>query len=142
MYIYDLPELWAFHIPLGDLKESSAKSVFGRPCDAGLDDEYDTDQYAMPLIVLWRLLRSRRCPRAADPAEADLFLVPTWPGRSKRPWHPACTQEANAFAMARLTHLSEATAHRHFFLVGKGHVKPNKRCDSWWRAPAGWQRSP
>ena len=37
----------------------------------------------MPLIVLWRLLRSRRCPRALNPETADLFLVPTWPGRSK-----------------------------------------------------------
>ena len=94
----------------------------------------------MPLIVLWRLLRSRRCPRAFNPETADLFLVPTWPGRSKQPWHPVCSQRANAEAMETLAHLSATTAHRHFFLVGKGHVKPNKLCDAWWRAPAGLLR--
>ena len=94
----------------------------------------------MPLIVLWRLLRSRRCPRALNPETADLFLVPTWPGRSKQPWHPVCSQRANAEAMQTLAHLTETTAHRHFFLVGKGHVKPNKLCDAWWRTPAGLLR--
>ncbi|KAH8095522.1 hypothetical protein JL720_2829 [Aureococcus anophagefferens] len=90
VYVYDLPQLWDVRVPLDELRNVSGKFVFGRPCDGGIPEEFDTDQCEIP----------------------EQFRRP----------------------------IVATTAHRHFFLVGKGHVKPNKWCDAWWRAPAGLLR--
>ena len=45
VYVYDLPQLWDVRVPLDELRNVSGKFVFGRPCDGGIPEEFDTDQY-------------------------------------------------------------------------------------------------
>ena len=48
VYIYDLPQLWDVRVPLDELRNVSGKFVFGRPCDGGIPEEFDTDQCEIP----------------------------------------------------------------------------------------------
>jgi len=40
-----------------------------------------------------------------------------------------------------LWYLNKQTAHRHFFLIGKGHIVPGGLCDYWWKSPFGLLRN-
>mmetsp|Transcript_26084 Transcript_26084/g.81206 ORF Transcript_26084/g.81206 Transcript_26084/m.81206 type:complete len:359 (-) Transcript_26084:106-1182(-) len=92
------------------------------------------------MLVLWRLATSERCGAVADPNEADLFLVPTWPAaKGLAAWDRACASDANG-AVKHLKFLNERTAHRHFFVVGKGHAVPKGVCFRWWARPRGLLR--
>ena len=142
VFVYDLPEIWDFSVALSKLGELPADAVLGKKCVPGLPDEYQTEQTRLLLIVLWRLARGGRCvTQTADPAAADLFLVPTFPGATgTEMWGKNCAKPANRDLAARLEHLDERTAHRHLFIVGKGHFAPGSECAAWWRAPEGLLR--
>ena len=141
VYIYDLPEFWDYEVPLARLGSAPVEEIFGPSCGAEAPNEYGTDQYNVPLIVMWRIMRSGRCPRAMRPEDADLFLVPTFPAavRHAGSFRSACEgNRQHDHLLEKLAYLDARTAHRHFFLVGKGHNSLNE-CD-WWREPAGLVR--
>ena len=128
VYVYDIPQLYDYDIPWPELHTANVTQIFGAPCHDGLLDEFDTNQYSLALLVLWRLATSERCGAVADPRDADLFFVPTWPAAKGLPaWDRACGNPANA-KVKHLPYLNERTAHRHFFIVGKGHVVPKRDC--------------
>jgi len=160
VYVYDLPEYWDFkiyvqsrrigkdgYIKLNTHVEEIAwesfsdvdpQYIFGEPCDKGVDLEYGQGMYMMPAIMLWRLYRSKRCPMTTNASEADLFLVPVWPGAHRREEIlEKCGRESNERLAEQLHYLDSRTAHRHFFLVGKGHIVPRDKCDAWWKKPEG-----
>ena len=128
VYVYDIPQLYDYEIPWKELHTANVTQIFGAPCHDGLLDEFDTNQYSLALLVLWRLATSERCGAVDDPRDADLFFVPTWPAAKGLPaWDRACGHPANA-KVKHLPYLNERTAHRHFFIVGKGHVVPKRDC--------------
>ena len=128
VYVYDIPQLYDYEIPWKELHTANVTQIFGEPCHDGILDEFDTNQYSLALLVLWRLATSERCGAVADPHDADLFFVPTWPAAKGLPaWDRACGHPANA-KVKHLPYLNERTAHRHFFIVGKGHVVPKRDC--------------
>ena len=145
VYVYNEKEmrLWKSGATIKRFKALTVDWTFGPVChDGAVPGERDTNQFDMPHIVLYRLLHAApgaRCRRARRPEDADLFLVPTWPfvrgnGAS---WNTACAHRRNERLETELPYLNEATAHRHLFLVGKGHLTPHDRCDAWWRSPTG-----
>ena len=137
-YVYDIPALWDYDVPWRELHTVSPARIFGQPCGAGVADEFDTAQWSMAMVVLWRLATSARCGAVDDPRDAELFLVPTWPAaKDADAWDAVCDREANDNETRALPHLDEARAHRHVLLVGKGHTKPRGKCDRWWRKPRG-----
>jgi len=137
VYVYDLPQLYDYEIPWSELHTANVTQIFGAPCHDGILDEFDTNQYSLAMIVLWRLATSERCGAVADPHDADLYFVPTWPAAKGLPaWDRACGHPANA-KVKHLPYLNERTAHRHFFIVGKGHVVPKRDCKYWWLRPEG-----
>ena len=161
VYVYDEKEtrMWRSGATRRRFRAISEEEAFGAVCDEGaIEGERDTNQFDMPKIVLYRLFRAAedaRCRRASTPEDADLFLVPMWPfvvgmGNSKNTtlsrvhdengYHQVCAQPANLKIAASLPYLNEHTAHRHVFLVGKGHLAPADRCDAWWRDPRGLLR--
>ena len=127
----------AARYPLGDPRRNRKQAA-----GAKYTSEFSTDQYDMPLLLLWRLVRSEVCRRVEDPADADLFVVPTWPApKGYHDWLSVCNSTGGGLA-ARLAHLDNRTAHRHVFLVGKGHLTPKgPACDDWWEKPEGLLRS-
>ncbi|KAH8070353.1 hypothetical protein JL721_5119 [Aureococcus anophagefferens] len=137
-YVYDIPALWDYDVPWRELHTVSPARIFGQPCGAGVADEFDTAQWSMAMVVLWRLATSARCGAVDEPRDAELFLVPTWPAaKDADAWDAVCDREANENETKALPHLDEARAHRHVLLVGKGHTKPRGKCDRWWRKPRG-----
>lgn len=143
-FIYDLPEFWDEAVPYGEIGSQSVEAIFGGKCKAmtELPNGYNTRQYAAPTIVLWRLLRPRqyagRCRVTSNASEADIFLVPLYPKpKNATEWESVCEDEKNLDLVSRLTYLSEATAHRHVIIVGKGQINPVLKCDAWWRSPVG-----
>ena len=83
------------------------------------------------IILIWRLLRDSKCAtRTLQPEAADLFLMPTFPARKDiRDWqgHECGSYESDLDR--HLPYLDERTAHRHLFLLSKGH--PADHC-RWW----------
>jgi len=143
VYIYDLPELWNYHVPLNSLVDVHPDVIFGGPCENGIDHEYHTDQFRLAMILLWRLVRGKRCAqRTLNPETADLFFVPTYPAsKGTGEYGKACVSGANnAHLLDKLVHLDVTNAHRHFFVVSKGHRALNGQCDKWWRHPVGLLR--
>jgi hypothetical protein len=144
VYVYDAPELWNFRVPLDELHTLGRDEIFGLPCDRGVPQERRSEQQAMGAILLWRLATSARCPRVADPADADLFLVPTYPavpkGSVAAHWQRSCADAAAQRVAARPKYLDETNAHRHLFVVSKGHAVVTRGCDAWWRRPRGLLR--
>lgn len=144
-YVYDLPDFWDESFPLSAVGGLNATEVFGEPCDARANLSefgFNTQQYAAPMIVLWRLLNrndtSKRCAVTKDPKLADLFLVPLYPRpKNQEEWDKACRHGRNTRLEPRLEHLNTKTAHRHVIIVGKGQINPNGACDHWWRSPPG-----
>ena len=128
VYVYDIPQLYDYEIPWPELHKANVTQIFGAPCHDGILDEFDTNQYSLAIMILWRLATSERCGAVADPHDADLYFVPTWPAAKGLPaWDRACGHPANA-KVKHLPYLNERTAHRHFFIVGKGHVVPKRDC--------------
>ncbi|KAH8057167.1 hypothetical protein JL722_6808 [Aureococcus anophagefferens] len=128
-YVYDLPEFWDEPFPFAAVADQSEDAIFGPKCaTAGMRD---TQQYAMPTIALWRLLRGGRCRSTANASAAALFLVPLWPRpKNQQEWAAACAADANLDLAARLPHLTPANAHRHVILIGKGQINPAGNCDA------------
>ena len=85
VYVYDLPQLYDYEIPWSELHTANVTQIFGAPCHDGILDEFDTNQYSLAMIVLWRLATSKRCGAVDDPKDADLFFVPTWPAAKGLP---------------------------------------------------------
>jgi len=143
VYVYDLPEFWDLKpLKLETLRTLPAENseIFGTRCEHGLHNEFATHMYSAPIIMLWRLLRSSQY-RTFDPKEADLFYVPMWPKqKSQKAWESRCDKNINLEVERRLKYLNEETAHRHFFIVGKGHVKVGGKCNAWWKNPTGLLR--
>ena len=128
VYVYDIPQLYDYEIPWPELHKANVTQIFGAPCHDGILDEFDTNQYSLAIMILWRLATSERCGAVDDPKDADLYFVPTWPAAKGLPaWDRACGHPANA-KVKHLPYLNERTAHRHFFIVGKGHVVPKQNC--------------
>ena len=53
-------------------------------------------------------------------------------------WNDVCSKsgQSDALIVSRLKYLTESTARRHLFVVGKGHTKVFGRyCDPWWAKP-------
>ena len=125
VYIYDHAAFWPVNASLDAVAALSADDVFGPRCSEAIPEERPTGQFEMAHIVVWRLTRPPRpslhaCRRTTDPALADLFLVPTFPGgKHIRDWARACAGETDGLASS-LTYLDARTAHRHVFLVSKG----------------------
>jgi hypothetical protein len=69
VFIYDLPDYWDYDTPLSQLHTARASTIFGPPCKKLLRR---TNQFAMPLLVMWRLVTSSRCRRTLNPQEADV----------------------------------------------------------------------
>ena len=147
VYIYDHAAFWPVNASLDAVAALSADDVFGPRCSEAIPEERSTGQFEMAHIVVWRLTRPPRpslhaCRRTTDPALADLFLVPTFPGGEgkSRDWKSACAGETDGLASS-LTYLDARTAHRHVFLVSKGAPKAAEDgCDPWWRRPEGLLR--
>lgn len=158
VYVYDLPEFWdmdqfAMHemTRIGtakkdpwthrkdyDIVRDLHRKIFGERCEN--HDEFTTQMFAASMILLWRILRSPLY-REKDPAKADLFFVPMWPKeKDGAGWAEVCAKEGNLDVEKSLKYLDEHTAHRHFFVVSKGHTKPTHHCDAWWREPTGLLR--
>lgn len=138
VYVYDLPEYWDVKIKLKSLATLSPEhpELFGEKCRGDLQEEYATHMYSVPMILMWRLMRSPRLTN--DPSRADLFVVPMWPRqKSQNAWEDRCMKDSNLEVEAALTYLNERTAHRHIFVVGKGHVKVGGKCEAWWKRPTG-----
>jgi hypothetical protein len=129
VFVYDLPRLWDYSTPLAAFADLAYDKVLGRRCDLGVADEYGTNQFYAGLIVIWRLLRDSRCAtRARRPEDADLFLAPTWPARrDPSDWSDYGCGDPDLDR--HLQYLDNRTAHRHLFILGKGH--PNNAC-RWW----------
>ena len=116
-------------------------AIFGRMVSGpmeftgGPSSVRDTNQYALGQILLYRFSTSRHCV-TSNPREADLFFVPvlTKP-KAMGAWAAACPTFNSTMLLAHLPHLTEKTACRHVFAVGKGH-NIAKACD-WWRRPTG-----
>ncbi|KAK7254672.1 hypothetical protein SO694_0001045 [Aureococcus anophagefferens] len=151
VYIYDHAAFWPVNASLDAVAALSADDVFGPRCSEAIPEERPTGQYEMAHIVVWRLTRPPRpslhaCRRTTDPALADLFLVPTFPGGEgkTRDWARACAGETDGLASS-LKYLDARTAHRHVFLVSKGAPQRAPKaaedgCDPWWRRPEGLLR--
>jgi hypothetical protein len=104
--------------------------AFGKGCKNG---QQSVDQYAMPIMVLYRLLRSERCKPTMDHSIADLFIVPTFP-KPKKANEISRVCAAHPYNIAHMIpYLRRSNAHRHMFLLGKGHI--NMANCSWWSNP-------
>jgi hypothetical protein len=128
----DLP-LWAGDVPPRNV---TLELAFG-PCFNGTN-AFDTEQLTAPLIFIYRLLRSRHCPLTRDPAAADLFFIPAMSSvKGSAGWPRACSSPIvldASTAPRYLPHLNEATAHRHFAIIGNGAIYVAKG------AACGWLR--
>ncbi len=123
--MYDLPDLWDYPTPLSAFHDERADAIFGQRCE---ESEYGTLQYHTALIILWRLLRDTRCAtRTLDPEEADLFLAPTFPARRGQAAWKNCDHVEDLGR--HLLYLNPRTAHRHLFILNKGHTADKCR---WW----------
>lgn len=136
VYIYDLQSLWDYKIPLDYMAEHGRRAIWGNKCG---DGSSKINQYSLSIIIIYRLLTSTRCPASKNPVEADLFLIPALPSpKSARQFCPSGSIDEDNITQL-LTFLNPTTAHKHFFLLGKGH--PNFRsCGSWWDKPVGLLR--
>ena len=136
VYVYDLPALWYYSVPLEDFHNARADAVFGPRCKGSMDD-YGTVQHNTALIILWRVLRDTRCvTRTRNPEAADLFLAPTFPARKGvGSWKADVTGKHGECGGVvgdldrHLPFLNNRTAHRHVFILNKGH--PADAC-RWW----------
>eukprot|EP00873_Tetraselmis_striata_P011989 jgi/Tetstr1/432253/TSEL_002288.t1 len=131
VYVYDAPELWDFPIPFAQLHRADPAAIVGKPCG---DGTFDTEQYAMAMLVLYRLAASTRCRVTKDPAEAELFVVPAFPAPKRGAQIGDMCERGEALEQ-HLPHLSPETAPRHLLMMSKGHSNA-KHCD-WWRQPRG-----
>ncbi|KAJ8602235.1 hypothetical protein CTAYLR_003683 [Chrysophaeum taylorii] len=147
VYVYDLPVFWdEERFTLRDMRPSVEKKrlrvqhdvekrIFGHRCEGF--DESKTSMFTVVEILLWRVLRSPLYYEP-DPSLADLFFVPIWPRDKNEPgWLDVCSRDVNFHVEHHLKHFTEANAHRHFFVVAKGHTKPKLNCDAWWKKPRG-----
>eukprot|EP00873_Tetraselmis_striata_P011986 jgi/Tetstr1/432250/TSEL_002285.t1 len=131
VYVYDAPELWDYPVPFAELHHLNPAALVGTPCG---DGTFDTDQYTMAMLVLYRLAVSTRCRVTTDPTQAELFLVPAFPTpKNHDALHSLCEHETPI--ERHLPHLTADTAHRHVMLLSKGHINLHD-CD-WWRQPQG-----
>lgn len=134
-FIYDIPELWDLEKPLHEIPELGEYLLhrhWGPRC--GGDGTYHLNQYDVPAIVIYRLITSKRCRVTSDPEEADLFLVPYRPRAKTGAQHCAGGQAPDPEPY--LMHLNEQTAHKHLFMLGKGHLVLS-HCAPWWKQPTG-----
>ena len=97
----------------------------------------DTNHYGFARAFVFRLWKSRRY-RTFDPAKADLFLVPMLPLPKRGKFiTSACERISDSkVAAALFPHFTEATAHKHFFLMAKEHYE-GSQCPGWWANPTG-----
>ena len=96
----------------------------------------DTNHYGLARALVYRLWKSRQY-RTLDPAKADLFLVPLLP-LPKRGYviTNSCKNVTDKKLASVLPHLTEATAHKHLFILSKEHYEGSK-CFGWWANPTG-----
>ena len=67
VYVYDIPQLYDYEIPWSELHKANVTQIFGAPCHDGILDEFDTNQYSLAIMILWRLATSERCGAVDDP---------------------------------------------------------------------------
>jgi hypothetical protein len=89
VYIYNIPDLWDWEkASLKDMSRCHPDMIWGTPCE---DGTFQTNQYMMPIIVIYRLLRSKACKTTTDPSKAELFLVPAFSGpKTANRWDQRC----------------------------------------------------
>ena len=124
--------------------ETVRDAVFGRLIYEGENSLYlssmrETSQFSLAEIILFRLAIGGGSVRVTrDESEADVFYVPVLSARKdSRKWRERCIEPSIDF---HLEHLSERTAHRHLFVIPKGHtVALGDWCDQFWsmRGPKG-----
>jgi hypothetical protein len=96
----------------------------------------DTNHYSFTRAMLYRLWNSPRY-RTKDPSKADIFFAPIFPLPKRG--HLISAQCSNVTAKRihkALPHLTEATAHKHLFVLSKEHYE-GYLCKDWWSAPEG-----
>ena len=104
--------------------------AFGRPHK--FPGVYESSQFNLALVMLYRLQNSRHCPVTLDPAKADLFVIPVlmhpkgnteWEQLCENDdlWGDALVEGEGGTTLRFLPHLNAETAHRHVFFISKGH---------------------
>eukprot|EP00963_Diacronema_lutheri_P000024 scaffold1_cov375-Pavlova_lutheri.AAC.24 len=130
-YVYDIPSMWDYRVPLSLLARKGRRAIWRRSCG---DGTRNVNQYSMSLIIVFRLLTSRRCRVTKDPKEADLFLVPILP-KPKSTWG-FCQNHSGFELHDLLPHLDESNAHKHVLMLSKTHFSLTS-CGTWWARPTG-----
>ena len=96
----------------------------------------DTNHYGFTRAMLFRLVNSPRY-RTTDPSKADLFFVPIFPlPKRGKVITSTCATVTPEEIQKSLPYLTEATAHKHLFVLSKEHYE-GFNCKGWWAAPTG-----
>lgn len=126
-FVYPLPShLWNF-----DQKQIDQKAAFGVPIEH-TDSAWMTDEDGLLRLLLYRLGRGTECKQVKKPQEADLFLVPLFPGSHHNEWMKSCNLLKNTNWHKLLPHLNDHTARRHIFVLPTPD-KDGIACAQWWR---------
>jgi len=108
----------------------NSSEFYGTQCSK--EGHYRTIQFEVVRIILYRIFISKRCPLQLDPAKADVFFIPMYPGpMTAHTLLDICNKHHSHF-LPPLPHLNDATAPFHFFLIGKG---PQWGCREWFKLP-------
>jgi len=140
VYVYN--NLSSFALDLSAQEASNQNNAFGNEAQVlqGQPLTRNVNQYALAKMMWHRLLRDDAECREHDASRADLFFIPVFAKPKKqREWNYTCaSEEKNALItehILELEHFNEATACRHFFVIGKGHY--NAKCTGWFYKPTG-----
>lgn len=131
--IYDLPEFWDFHLPLGSLSDVSMMNIDAN-CTPNIRH---TNAESDVVRILHRLQVSERCTTTRDPHKADLFMVPFFPKPKKL--REFCKGFTVRDLESHLPFLDNETAHKHFIFLPKLHQGYDS-CGNWWKRPTGLLR--
>jgi len=134
VYVYDTgPDfygLYDFNYSQYTINGLKPSEFYGTQCSK--EGYYRTIQFEVVRIILYRIFISKRCPLQLDPTKAGVFFIPMYPGSmNARTFLDVCNKHHSHFLPA-LTHLNDATAPFHFFLIGKG---PQWGCREWFKFP-------
>ena len=129
VFVYDLINSTLRDAP----SHPTLEEAFGPSVGLG-DSLRETPQWGLGTILEHRLRNSHEC-LTNDPAQADLFFVPIGTKhKNQNSWRELCRNSNVEQVLSELVHLTNSTACRHFFVIGKGHFVGTS-CGGWYSNP-------
>ena len=123
--------------PAGDARSVAATNLSLGMQTFGIEEAdfpgiYESNPFVLAQIMQYRVLHSGHCRWTRDPAEADLFIIPSlsspkgaveWISLCNKPtlWGSALVKGPDGYSLSFLPHLNAETARRHLFFISKGH---------------------